>query len=83
MEAGDLVYMKKPKSSIRSKLDSLIEGPYRIVKWVTRTTALLEDGQGQQWTRHMFQLASCRPPARVAAATAHQHAESGECSEDE
>jgi hypothetical protein len=55
MPLNSFVSMKVPQAS---KLDTGLEGPYKVVSYDQRgTTATIEDAEGRQWTRHVSLIA--------------------------
>ena len=58
MPPGSMVWLKKPPSSRKSKLEPEVEGPYQLVEWNQgRSKANLLDGDGRKWSVHAHLLA--------------------------
>ena len=57
MPPGSLVWQRKPPSAMSSKLDSPLEGPYRVVAWNdSNSIANIEDGRGNRWSASAARL---------------------------
>jgi hypothetical protein len=59
MPPGSLVLMWVPPKSKLHKV-SAVEGPYRVVEYVTNAQAIVEDAKGQKWPVAVSRLAPYR-----------------------